>query len=87
MTPAPCTRRRSGSARRAAMWTRSKKSRPRCRPWKIAWSEALAERGRDFDETMDEREEEEERLARFAPQPTKPSTFKEEKEEADASVQ
>ncbi|MDR2891609.1 MAG: phage portal protein [Deltaproteobacteria bacterium] len=47
----------------------------------MTYSEALAERGRDFDETMDEREEEEERLARFATHPTKPSTYKEEKQE------
>jgi lambda family phage portal protein len=45
----------------------------------MTYSEALAERGRDFDETMNEREEEEERLARF--QPAKPST-----EESNASV-
>ncbi len=38
----------------------------------VTYSEALAERGRDFDEVMDEREEEEARLARFATQPTKP---------------
>ncbi|MCL2791088.1 MAG: phage portal protein [Desulfobulbus sp.] len=41
------------------------------------YSEALAERGRDFDEVIDEREEEEARLARFTAQPTKPSTYKE----------
>jgi lambda family phage portal protein len=52
----------------------------------MTYSEAIAERGRDFDEVMDEREEEEVRLAKFAPQKTKPSTFKEQKEEADASV-
>ena len=52
----------------------------------MTYSEALAERGRDFDETMDEREEEEERLARFRARPAKPSTFREEKEEADAPV-
>jgi lambda family phage portal protein len=52
----------------------------------MTWSEALAERGRDFDETMDEREEEEIRLAEFAPQqPAKPSTYKVQ-EDADASV-
>jgi lambda family phage portal protein len=52
----------------------------------MTYSEALAERGRDFDEAMDEREEEEERLAKFATQPTKPSTYKEpqEQEESDA---
>jgi lambda family phage portal protein len=50
------------------------------------YSEALAETGRDFDETMDEREEEEIRLAKFTPQPTKPSTFKEQKEANNASV-
>lgn len=37
----------------------------------MTYSEALAERGRDFDEVMDEREEEEARLAMFsAPSPT-----------------
>ncbi|MCL2459125.1 MAG: phage portal protein [Desulfobulbus sp.] len=41
------------------------------------YSEALAERGREFDEVMDEREEEEARLARFSTQPAKPSTYKE----------
>jgi capsid protein len=40
----------------------------------MTYSEALAERGRDFDETMDEREEEEERLSRFTVQPTKPTS-------------
>jgi lambda family phage portal protein len=45
----------------------------------MTYSEAIAERGRDFDEVMDEREEEEIRLAKFAPQPTKPSTFKKQK--------
>jgi lambda family phage portal protein len=52
----------------------------------MTYSEAIAERGRDFDEVMDEREEEEKRLAEFAPQPTKPSTYKEDKEERNASV-
>jgi lambda family phage portal protein len=52
----------------------------------MTYSEAIAERGRDFDEVMDEREEEEARLAKFTPQPTKPSTFKEEKEANNASV-
>jgi capsid protein len=53
----------------------------------MTYSEALAERGRDFDEVMDEREEEEARLARFTPQPTKASTYKDDgKEERNASV-
>jgi lambda family phage portal protein len=54
----------------------------------MTYSEALAERGRDFDETMDEREEEEARLAKFKTQPIKPSTFKEpqEQEEQHAPV-
>lgn len=53
----------------------------------MTYSEALAERGLDFGETMDRREEEEERLARFNTQPTNPSTFKEQpEEEAHVSV-
>ena len=39
----------------------------------MTYSEALAERGRDFDEVMDEREEEEARLALFAPAPEDPA--------------
>jgi capsid protein len=50
----------------------------------MTYSEALAERGRDFDETMDEREEEEERLARFTTQPTQPSAYKPDPKEEDA---
>lgn len=42
----------------------------------MTYSEALAERGRDFSEVMDEREIEEQRLAEFTTQPTKPSNFK-----------
>ncbi|MDR0477668.1 MAG: phage portal protein [Desulfobulbaceae bacterium] len=44
----------------------------------MTYSEALAERGRDFDEVMDERQEEESRLAGFTIQPTKVSNYKEE---------
>ena len=44
----------------------------------MTYSEALAERGRDFDEVMDEREEEEERLGKFAAPPTAPPVYKEE---------
>jgi lambda family phage portal protein len=51
----------------------------------MTYSEALAERGRDFDEVMDEREEEEPRLAAFTSQPTKASTFKEQPEENNVS--
>ena len=47
----------------------------------MTYSEALAERGRDFEEVMVEREEEEARLAKFTPQPTTPSSFKEQKNE------
>lgn len=50
----------------------------------MTYSEALAERGRDFSEVMDEREIEEERLASFSTQPTKPANFKEQPEEGNA---
>jgi lambda family phage portal protein len=43
----------------------------------MTYSEALAERGRDFDEVMDEREEEEERLGRFTTLPTRQPAHKE----------
>lgn len=52
----------------------------------MTYSEALAERGLDFNETMDRREEEEERLARFSTQPTKPSTYKEQPEDEHAQA-
>jgi len=41
------------------------------------YSAALAETGRDFAEVMDEREEEEARMAKFTTAPMKPSTYKE----------
>lgn len=50
----------------------------------MTYSEAIAERGRDFTEVMDERQIEEERLASFVTQPTKPSNFKEQPEEQHA---
>ncbi len=53
----------------------------------MTYSEALAERGLDFNETMDRREEEEERLASFKTQPTKPSTFKETPEPEESREQ
>jgi lambda family phage portal protein len=54
----------------------------------MTYSEAIAERGRDFDEVMDEREEEEERLATFpeikkAPSSNNPAASFDDKEERD----
>ncbi|UQZ90686.1 phage portal protein [Deltaproteobacteria bacterium Smac51] len=52
----------------------------------MTYSEAIAERGRDFEEVMDEREEEEARLAQFSPSQSTPITVVENEDDKNASV-
>ena len=56
----------------------------------MTYSEAIAERGRDFEEVMDEREEEEERLAAFPEKKTTvapmPSAAFDQEEKSHAAV-